>query len=1837
MNIQVRVLSTQAQARIRALEAELAALQRQANLAGASMGRMGASGIPLLARWGSQVQWLGRSLQYNFTLPILLATGAAVKFALDNEKAMTRVTKVYGDGTKVFNKLAKTEIPALERSFEALSNTFGTARKDVINIAGDWAAAGASGVALAKSVKLTLETMILGEMDATEATQALIAIQAQYGYSTQQLAKTIDVLNMTENQTGISLQGLVQGFARAAGVARSAGVDVEHLSAMLAALTPAAGSAAQAGNGLKTMISRLLAPTKEAAEVLGLMHINTKDVAWNSLNASQRLELMAQKFKGLDDAVKATVSSVIASRYQINRFDVLMRDIINTNGYYQKSLRATQDEQRNFAQRVKELNVVLESNPQKLKQVWVILQNAMADVVVPMIPYIVYLGQRIAELMNSFANLDPAVQKLTIAGLLFLAVLGPIARYVGAVAILAGILHRALIRIIPVIARMLLFFVSWPVIFAAVVVAVIFFRDQIKEAWNKLVQYVYTSQSGIAQALRGIVDLFYTAVKWIQDAFYALPQSIQNAMIQIVRTIAAAAKAVYDWFSYINPFAHHSPSLVESVTNGVAVIQAEFAKLTSTGSIFKQVAADLQRFKAIASKMGTAPWHDERVDVAKAYKSALPIFDKLVGDWRQLNDLLDRQKAKVDAQQAVVDKWANKLDRANKILDTEQSKLNGLQDKLQKLTDKYEAHQQALEAYANAPLKGMGAMEDAIFENEMAQKKLRLEMLRWEKVNGNLDDTKNKIASLMGTIELLRGQVADLRSAGAGSEITGPIKDQIAQLEAQAGVMTQAVNNSPMAKMQQELDALAQRAEELDLEKSLQFDPLTRQIEKMVNTTKELTFDEIVNGIKNEQAAMERLQPKIDEYTAAVAAQQAVVDAATASRDKIQAQYDVEQAKLDKLQAAYDKTADAIRSVEDALQQMGQIATEQLSKLEDAANKAKSAASSVKELSPGAQNFIDAQGGNFPDVGGMAKIGREGSLKDQSKLIDEFTQGLTDELGKTFGKIDMFAPLKNLWRGVVDWLKSHVHVDLDPLRGEIADVWAALGDIKNPFSGNSKFAKGFQTFGSTVMDIFTTLWTWIKHIFGLFWPDIKEIFSKIVTAGKEIWSSIGPELKKFGDLWPGFAKAIQNVWNILKPLVALVGGAFLLALKIVSTVLANVIGPVLDFVVASFQNFLQIIRGVVEIFIGIFTLDFPMAMQGLKDVFLGIFDQIWEILKGVGKVLWGIVSGIVEGIYNFFVWLADVLVGHSVIPDMVDAIVAVFKLLVVVPKWIWDHVLKPVFDFFKSVWDDYIGPELKKWWGYLQNVWNGLKSAGQWVWSNVLKPVWDWFHDLWTDYVGPALSAWWEGIKTAWDLLKGAGQWVWNNALKPVWDFFHDLWTEHVGPALSDWWNRIKNAWDDIKKAGEWVKTNVMDPVKNAFVDGWNAIKDWFTNNSDKILAPIKSVVKLVVGAINWIIKGINQLDNLPGVKINIAELTLPEGFRSGGALPTRKVMAGFVTNGARAIVGEGRQAYPEYVIPTDPRYRDRAQRLTAQAAAKLNMSAVPMHGIGGLLGDFGDVIGDLGGFAWDKVKAAGQFAWNTTTDPFFALANAAANKIDWSVARDAARGGIGVARDWVQAGQEAWAQAYKDAKPAPGKPFPVQPGDWSPVSFQGVTLDRGQMRALIAAGAAYGGPFHISQGSYRPYTSYSGATHMGGGAADITSPVNTRFLDDLLHNGQAAWIRDPSQGPWPWHIHTLQIGDPNLSSAARAQVQDFLAGGDGLAAGGIVRARIGGVMRRLGEGGRDEAVIPLPHDWSIPANSSGSRDGNVYNFYGDLEFPNITSGDDAETFVTNLANLTKD
>lgn len=1675
MNIQVRVLAAGAAAQLAAVQGQIngmnAAMMRANATANSPWAFGGARQMSNLTRFGNQLQWTGRQLQYNFTLPIVLAGAAATNFALENEKAFTRVKKVYGDASLAANVM-ENELNSLRRAFEALSNHYGVHQAEVINIAADWAAAGASGLALAKGVEQTLRVMVLGEMEAAAATKALISIQAQYNLSSSELVDTMSKLNVIENQTAISMQGLIEGFQRSAGVARAAGVDVDHLGAMLAALVPSAGSAAQAGNALKTIMSRILSPTKDATEKMKAMGIAVEGAAWQNANGAQRVEILAQKYHGLADSQKAVVAAAIASRYQVNKFQILMDDVYRSlddntreSSRYATALDATADRTKYLAQAEKELDAVLKSQPQQMKQIWVILQNALAEIIKPMIPVILMAANGLRLLAEAFRDLPPEVQKAITYGLLFLALFGPLLRYLGSTmtligeliwffgglaaavlgavkaigafllmpfgaagaglaavaagagrfagmiwagiraigafiastAIFRGVLGAirlglsatggALISIwaqtlarmalitgpalaavrsafllwtvgmtrvsqlfrlifvamwagtlaatrmaVPMLVAMtttmwagivgasrlgaaaMLFHVRrlwavmlasmatmrgrmiagiatmwtiivatsrngllalgrmlmaglaaligpWGLAIAAILGVLYLFRDEIGQLIQNIINYFRNLPPGVAEAFRPVVDIFWAAVRAVQRAFNALPEGVRDAMIAVVNVVAEAARQVYELFSYLNPFARHSPSLVENVTNGMDEIKRQFATITDIGGPIKAAYKELKAFgeatKKLLNGMDSRERAGQRADLGKVAPGALDEFDKLVSRLKQLNGMMSRLKTAIDAQQSVVDGWEKKLDAANAALDIQEAKLKDLQKVLDDARDRLEASKQALQEYANTPIKGMRDFEDQIFANEMAQKRLRLEMLRMEEAGQSMDDMKAKLQALAGQIEFLSGEQRALRDAGAGSEITGVYDAEIKKLEEQ-GKAIQG-NVSEYSKLSTELENLQRAGEILDLEKSLKFDELIRQIDQAANATKEMTFEEIMAGIQKTNAEIAKYSAEVEKANAAVQAQQAAVDAAQAARDKIQASYDAEIKKLEELKDAYSKIQDTVQDITSALSDMAGAAS-------DAISKGKGAAGAGGGL---------GGAGEFPDVGGAGGLGREGGLGDQSALIDQFTKDLAFKTGDLLGGFDLFGPIKKKFNELKGWFSTNI----GPIFGVIGDAATQIfGSIDWGAPFRDMDTSGIMTMWETVKDIFGTAIEWLKDGLALFSDDFIEIWDAIKQFFIDLWNEVGPEIAKFKDLLGPLGDAFQNIWEFIKPLAALLGGALLFALKLIASVISAVLGPVLDMFVGLLSNVIQVLRGVIEFVVGIFAGDWETAWNGIKDIVAGTFGAIWAVLEGGVKVIWGIVQGLVEGIVDFFAWLMDVLVGHSIIPDMVNAII---EWIASLPQKAWDALKDlgtKIVDIANKAWEMFTAANALAWqtisgWftGLAVKVYNYLSSLPGKV-KERAKEALTWFQNGATE-VWNNIKSWFQARKDAvagyLSNLKDGLKTIAVTAINYFKDGFTDRW-ENVKSWLTGMYNRVKSAIGNISlyDIGRAIFNSLWDGLKNV----WQDIKAWLGSIAPAMKmekGPIEKDRKLLIPEGKAIMNslGIGLEAQWPGIK----------------------------------------------------------------------------------------------------------------------------------------------------------------------------------------------------------------------------------------------------------------------------------------------------------------------------------------------------------------------------------
>ena len=136
----------------------------------------------------------------------------------------------------------------------------------------------------------------------------------------------------------------------------------------------------------------------------------------------------------------------------------------------------------------------------------------------------------------------------------------------------------------------------------------------------------------------------------------------------------------------------------------------------------------------------------------------------------------------------------------------------------------------------------------------------------------------------------------------------------------------------------------------------------------------------------------------------------------------------------------------------------------------------------------------------------------------------------------------------------------------------------------------------------------------------------------------------------------------------------------------------------------------------------------------------------------------------------------------------------------------------------------------------------------------------------------------------------------------------------------------IKNAISSIKT----IFSNIIDFVKNVFTGNWSAAWENVKNIFGSIWGGLKGLVKApingVISLVNMAISGLNKL------QVNIPDWVPLVGGKSFGVnIPQIPMLATGGIATSPSICGEG--GYPEYVISTDPKYREQNKQNVIEAA----------------------------------------------------------------------------------------------------------------------------------------------------------------------------------------------------------------------------------------------------------------------------------------------------------------
>ena len=423
------------------------------------------------------------------------------------------------------------------------------------------------------------------------------------------------------------------------------------------------------------------------------------------------------------------------------------------------------------------------------------------------------------------------------------------------------------------------------------------------------------------------------------------------------------------------------------------------------------------------------------------------------------------------------------------------------------------------------------------------------------------------------------------------------------------------------------------------------------------------------------------------------------------------------------------------------------------------------------------------------------------------------------------------------------------------LAGISAPVWAAI-------------AAAVIAVGSAIYFLFEN-WEAVKKAAKEFFDE--NIAPKFEAMGKnfdKIKEALGPVGEFIEDFGVMVGTMFEWLGNVTLPALAT---AFEWLGGIVVGILGGVLGGAINGVVQLISGAVEFVTGVVQIvsglvgglinlIVGLFTGDFSKALDSAKL----IWDGIVSVFSGAYNATIGVVVEFVEGIIDWFTEMWDILVGHSIVPDTINAIIDWFaslpgKVFGVVGDFVTGIVDKflslgtSLTNAFSSAWES-----VKTWWSQKPALSSYLPSIGDI--KTKLSDAWTAAKDWWdkskatlatyTPSIGSIstkLSSAWTAAKDWWNKSRSSLSYTptigkIDSKLYHAWVAARDWWNKKKGslsytPSIGsiyeklstrwknarDWWNKSKGSMSYTPSIG-----SITDKVKSA----WNSAKKWWSSNA---------------------------------------------------------------------------------------------------------------------------------------------------------------------------------------------------------------------------------------------------------------------------------------------------------------------------------------------------------------------------------------------------------------------
>src|SRR5690554_5620355 len=329
------------------------------------------------------------------------------------------------------------------------------------------------------------------------------------------------------------------------------------------------------------------------------------------------------------------------------------------------------------------------------------------------------------------------------------------------------------------------------------------------------------------------------------------------------------------------------------------------------------------------------------------------------------------------------------------------------------------------------------------------------------------------------------------------------------------------------------------------------------------------------------------------------------------------------------------------------------------------------------------------------------------ALKSGEITMDEFNAKLIelDQAQGGFAETAQTAAggIKTAWTNFKTWIV----IDVADIIAAIDDALGGVGSIEGAINGLKPIVQGaFGWIANTAIPAVAEGVRWLIDRFNEFKPTLESVKNALQPLIDVLMQTAGNIKEQIVPFVQTMIDVFYNLLPVLKLVGAVVGTSLLVTIIAATTVLNALYNAVVP-IINAFWDLANMVVNAVNLIIAILTLDFGAALQywnNMVESAVSFFTNLWD-----GVV--GFVKGFVDAIIGWFETLYNVLVGNSIIPDLVNGIIKWFQNLLKSAINLAKNIVNNVINWFKNLFNN------------AKNIFNNLRSTIQNIWNNIKNTI----------------------------------------------------------------------------------------------------------------------------------------------------------------------------------------------------------------------------------------------------------------------------------------------------------------------------------------------------------------------------------------------------------------------------------------------------------------------------------------------------------------------------------